>query len=717
MILLNIFTIRRDNEHLMRQFTSNTCNTSPVYKEQVHLLYSSTLSALLANIITSILLTSAQWSVISHDTLNLWLAGSILIIVLRLILLINYKKRQLSENNVALWGILFNLGSTSSAIMLGIAGVVLFPANDELHQVLTAFVLVGMSAGAVSTLSVGKYTFPLYISFALIPLMFSFFLDASQFSYIMTLMIILAYVFVLRSSRLMYHNNTQNIELRIEATVREQELLNTQQKQTLHLMNTPLAIIEWSVDFRVVEWNPSAERIFGYTRDHAIGAYGPDLIIPKDILPQIGHIWQQLLSQTGGMESVNQNTTADGTLITCEWHNTPLINQDNEVIGVASTAQDISIRTQFENELIETKNMLQLVLNTIPARVFWKDKHLNYLGCNNRFANDAGLKSTEQIIGHNDFEMPWKEQAQLYQDDDNFVMQNNKPRIAYEEQQTQHDNKTIWVETSKIPLKDSYGKIYGVLGTYNDITERKLAVSEILNAKEEAERANNAKSEFLSRISHELRTPLNAILGFGQLLQIGKTPLTPSQTESVEHILNGGKHLLNLINEVLDISRIDAGEMELNLESLDLSSILAEVISLVSPLTIQNNITINYTQPDEKFILVSDRTRIKQVLLNIISNAIKYNRIDGKVDIEMRPTDNKHYLISVKDTGQGIKEEDQAKLFDPFTRFNDTAYNTDGTGIGLTVTKRIIELMNSKIHFHSTFGEGSEFIIELPVSI
>ncbi|MDH5425575.1 MAG: PAS domain-containing sensor histidine kinase [Gammaproteobacteria bacterium] len=701
----------------MQQSASNTARSYSAYIEQTQLLYSSMLSALAANVIASLLLIAVHWSTLDHFTLSAWFAASVLIVTFRLILLINYNNTPIADKNVYFWGRLFDLGSSLSAIMLGIAGIIFFPPNNEFHQLLTAFVLVGMSAGAVASLSVGKYTFPLYISLALIPLIFSAFAEGSQFSLILAAMLILAYIFVLKSSRIMYRNTIQNIELRIQATVREQELLNTQQKQKLHLLSTPLAIIEWSVDFRVVEWNPSAERIFGYSRDQVIGAYGPDLIIPEELHPQINTIWQQLLSQTGGMESTNQNITSDGRLITCEWHNTPLINQNNEVIGVASTAQDISARTQSERELTETKNMLQLILNTIPVRVFWKNTENIYLGCNNQFAADAGLISAEEIIGHNDYEMPWKEQANQYQADDNIVMQNDVSRIAYEEQQTQSNGQTIWVETSKIPLKDIHGHIYGVLGTYHDITDRKLAVAEILNAKEEAEHANNAKSEFLSRMSHELRTPLNAILGFGQLLQMNSQSLNPSQTEKVAHIVDGGTHLLNLINEVLDISRIDAGEMTLKLESINIQSLVSEILSLVAPLTANKNISVEYTPSESEIVLITDKTRVKQVLINIISNAIKYNRDNGSVFIKTTLTDCCNCQIHIKDTGIGIKAEDQALIFEPFTRVDDSSHSSEGTGIGLTVTKKILELLHSQIRFESVYGEGSEFIIEIPASI
>lgn len=250
-------------------------------------------------------------------------------------------------------------------------------------------------------------------------------------------------------------------------------------------------------------------------------------------------------------------------------------------------------------------------------------------------------------------------------------------------------------------------------GTVQDITEHKQAEQRLIFAREEADRANRAKSEFLSSMSHELRTPMNAILGFSQLLEMDDV-LNKEQLENVQEIKRGGEHLLELINEVLDLAKIESGNIDLSLEPVVLADVVEECFSLMNPLAVKQNISISHC--DFKGAVVrADRIRLKQSLLNLISNAIKYNKESGSVTVDLKRVENNKIRILVTDTGLGVAEEDLKGLFQPFARIGDADKTVEGTGIGLTITKRIIELMGGDIDVVSEEGFGSSFSIELPL--
>jgi len=257
----------------------------------------------------------------------------------------------------------------------------------------------------------------------------------------------------------------------------------------------------------------------------------------------------------------------------------------------------------------------------------------------------------------------------------------------------------------------------------HDITERKRteqalgdAREQAERAREEAERANRAKSEFLSRMSHELRTPLNAVLGFGQLLEMDD--LDPEQMESVHQILKGGRHLLELINEVLDIARIETGRLALSPEPVQLYETLSGAVELVQPLARERGIRIETDELEEegdRYVL-ADRQRLRQVLLNLLSNAVKYNRQDGRVTVHTKEVGGDGVRISVIDEGTGIPLEKMDRLFTPFDRLGVEATGVEGTGLGLALSKLLVEAMGGRMDVQSAYGEGSTFSVQLPLS-
>lgn len=247
-------------------------------------------------------------------------------------------------------------------------------------------------------------------------------------------------------------------------------------------------------------------------------------------------------------------------------------------------------------------------------------------------------------------------------------------------------------------------------------TALRQAESAERQARQAAEAANRAKSEFLSRMSHELRTPLNAIIGFGQLLEMDD--LDPDQQESVNQILKGGRHLLDLINEVLDISRIETGNLSLSPEAVSVADAVADIVVLMRPLAEQRqiNITVNPEGHDRRHPVhvLADRQRLKQILLNLVSNAVKYNREGGEVTLSVEPAGQARTRIVVSDTGPGIGPEGMCKLFVPFERLGAEATGIEGTGVGLALSLRLAEAMGGTLEVASTLGQGSRFSITLP---
>ncbi len=269
------------------------------------------------------------------------------------------------------------------------------------------------------------------------------------------------------------------------------------------------------------------------------------------------------------------------------------------------------------------------------------------------------------------------------------------------------------VEISLSPLVTDRGTL--VSAAVRDITARKQADEALQVAKLEAEQANQAKSDYLSRMSHELRTPLNAILGFAQLLEMDELP--DEQRDSLSHILSGARHLLGLINEVLDIAAIEAGRMSLSLEPVAVAEVVAEAVSLIRPLAEQSGIPLMAESPEAwDGYVFGDRQRVKQILLNLLSNAVKYNHEGGRVDLTCERVAEQRLRITVTDTGPGIPPESLDRLFVAFERMGREQTAVEGTGLGLPLSKRLAEVMSGTMGVTSAVGQGSSFWVELPLT-
>jgi signal transduction histidine kinase/ActR/RegA family two-component response regulator len=301
----------------------------------------------------------------------------------------------------------------------------------------------------------------------------------------------------------------------------------------------------------------------------------------------------------------------------------------------------------------------------------------------------------------------------------------------YELTYLHRDGSRLPAVVSVTALRDTAEAIIGYLLIGTDNTARKHAEAEkervdhhlqsallqahraMRDAKLAAESANRAKSEFLSNMSHELRSPLNAILGFAQLMDTGTPAPTPDQKDSIDQIMQAGWYLLELINEILDLALIESGKISMSPEPMSLAEVLADCLAMIEPQASARGIRVSWAGPACAMHVRADRTRVKQVFVNLLSNAIKYNREGGAVELscETRPGDR--VRINVRDTGLGLSEGDLAQLFQPFNRLGQAAGAEEGTGIGLVVSKRLVELMDGEIGAHSQVGEGSVFWVDL----
>ncbi len=280
---------------------------------------------------------------------------------------------------------------------------------------------------------------------------------------------------------------------------------------------------------------------------------------------------------------------------------------------------------------------------------------------------------------------------------------------------THRDGHQFMVELVTTPIKLRDMTIISCL--LRDMTERQQYEQMLINARDEAESASRAKSEFLSSMSHELRTPLNAILGFSQILEM--TLKDEEELASVRQILIAGEHLLALINDILDLSKIEAGHFQMEHESVDIQALVRECIELTMPLAEKSNITISSRLThDGDLVLMADRRRLKQILINLLSNAIKYNRADGAVTVVTGQVPDNQLRITISDTGMGMTAEQQSSIFQPFERAGvDHISGIEGTGIGLAVTRKLLQLMGGEIGLTSVLDEGSSFWITLPLDV
>ena len=485
-------------------------------------------------------------------------------------------------------------------------------------------------------------------------------------------------------------------------------------------------------------FNVGAERMLGYAAADVMNKITPaDISDPQEVIARAKALSAELATPIApgfealvfkasrGIEDIYELTyiRKDGSRFPAIVSVTALRDAQNAIIGYLLIGTDNSARKQIEAEQKQLAQRLRdqqfytrslfesnidAIMTTDPSGIITDvNKQMEVLtGC-----------TRDELIGapfKNYFTDPDRAETSIK------LVLSEKKVTNYELTVRARDGKETVVSYNATTFYDRDRRLQGVFAAARDVTERKrfeqaLQESnvELESAKSAAEKANLAKSDFLSSMSHELRSPLNAILGFAQLMESASPSPTASQAASIAQILQAGWHLLKLINEILDLAVIESGKVSLSLEPVSLAEVMSECQAMMEPEAQQRGIRMTFPRFDDSVFVWADRTRLKQIVINLLSNAIKYNKEQGTVVVDCTVISPERTRISVKDTGAGLTPEKLAQLFQPFNRLGQEASGVAGTGIGLVVTKQLAELMEGVLGVESTVGMGSEFWVEL----
>ncbi|MBX7255209.1 MAG: PAS domain S-box protein [Candidatus Hydrogenedentes bacterium] len=519
-----------------------------------------------------------------------------------------------------------------------------------------------------------------------------------------------------------------------ERNRKERALHENEQKYRELVENANSIILRWSHEGKITFLNEFGQRFFGYSAEEILGRHVVGTIVPltessgRDLKPLI----EQICANPKAFEqNVNENVRRNGERVWVAWTNRITRDEQGQVLGILSVGTDITAQKEAQDALRRSEEQFRLITENLADLVVVLDLEGKRLYSSPSYGGILG--NPDSLRGTSSFE-------QVHPDDRDRVQAAFRETVRtgqghrLEYRLVDQDGKPRHIESQGSVIRDAQGQVAQVVVVSRDITERLLAekavrelnatlerrvverTAELELAKERAESADRLKSAFLAAMSHELRTPLNSIIGFtGIVLQELPGPLNPEQTKQLKMVQGSARHLLALINDVLDLSKIEAGQLEVEAKPFNARESIERVMHLVAPMAEAKGLTLSSDISPEVDHMVNDRRRFEQILINLINNGLKFTEKGGvRVDCTIEGSD---LVTRVRDTGIGIKPEDMGTLFQAFRQIDaGLTRNHEGTGLGLSICKRLIEKMGGRIWAESEWGVGSAFGFTLPVS-
>ena len=515
----------------------------------------------------------------------------------------------------------------------------------------------------------------------------------------------------------------------------EKALRESEERYRTIFENSTIGIYRTTPEGQILLVNPTLIKLLGYSSFEELA----DRNLEKDGFEpsyERSH-FMDVLKKEGEVKGLESAwTKMDGTTLFIRESARAFKDKEGKIIYYDGVIEDITQRRQTEEKLKKSEKMLQTILDNFPGVVFWKDRQSCYLGCNQSFATTVGLKDPAEIVGKIDFDLPWTSEETInYIKDDLAVMESGKARFHIIERLRHSNGQLNWIDTSKLPLKDSRGEVIGVVGVSHDISlikkvEQELIISnkelhcqneekdklalELVSALAKKEASDNLKTAFMNNLSHEIRTPLNGILGFVPF--VFQDDITIEEKEELMEILKlSSNRLMNTLDNYIDLSLIMTDNMEVNTKPVNVSSMLTNIVANFRESCMKKNLEIKMQFPKnhDQFILNTDGEILHKAISNLVDNAVKFTK-KGSITLEFELTNNTIEII-VKDTGKGIGNDFLDIVFERFMQEDvSNKREEDGSGLGLTIAKEMIQLLGGKIRLESTKHIGTSVFLTVP---